>query len=146
MLRGLVAVEVALATSLLALGVLSVNSLQGLLRQDPGFDTSDLLTFQLNLPETKYQDDASKRLFFERLMGELRALPGVETASAVQTLPLAGSNSWRGVTVEGIPLEEPARRQSVGYMQVEDQYFEALDIPVLRGRTLASPTSPRAPT
>jgi putative ABC transport system permease protein len=138
MLRGLVAAEVALATSLLALGLLSVRSLQDLLRQDPGFDTSDLLTFQLNLPETKYPDDASKRLFFDRLMGELRALPGVATVSAVQTLPLSGSNSWRGVTVEGIPLEEPSRRQSVGYMQIEDQYFEALDIPLLRGRALGA--------
>ena len=50
-------------------------------------------------------------------------------------MPLAGSNSWRGITVEGIPLEEPEKRQSVGYMQVEDQYFEALDIPLLRGRS-----------
>ncbi len=136
LLRSLVTAEVALATSLLALGLLSVSSLQDLLRQDPGFDTSDVLTFQLNLPETKYPDEAPRRLFFERLMDELRALPGVEATSAVQTLPLAGSNSWRGLVVEGIPLEEPDRRQSVGYMQVEDQYFETLDVAVLRGRTL----------
>ena len=71
-------------------------------------------------------------------MDELRALPGVEAASAVQTLPLAGSNSWRGLVVEGIPLEEPDRRQSVGYMQIEDQYFETLDVPVLRGRTFGA--------
>ena len=138
LLRGLVTAEVALATSLLALGLLSVDSLQDLLRQDPGFDTSDVLTFQLNLPETKYPDEAPRRLFFERLMDELRALPGVEAASAVQTLPLAGSNSWRGLVVEGIPLEEPERRQSVGYMQIEDQYFETLDLPVLRGRTFGA--------
>ena len=124
--------------SLLALGLLTVRSLQDLLRQDPGFDTSDVLTFQLNLPLTKYPEEASRRLFFERLMDDLRALPGVEAASAVQTLPLAGSNSWRGITVEGIPLEEPEKRQSVGYMQIEDEYFEALDIPVLRGRSFAA--------
>ena len=57
MLRVLVGAEVALATSLLALGLLTVRSLQDLLRQDPGFDTSDVLTFQLNLPETKYPED-----------------------------------------------------------------------------------------
>jgi putative ABC transport system permease protein len=138
LLAGLVAGEVALATALLALGVLSVRSLQDLLRQDPGFDVSDLLTFQLNLPETKYPEPASRTLFFDRLLDELRALPGVDAASAVETLPLAGSNSWRGVTVEGIPLEEPDRRQSVGYMQIEDQYFEALDIPLVSGRTIGA--------
>jgi putative ABC transport system permease protein len=135
LLGSLVAAEVALATALLALGVLSVRSLQDLLRQDPGFDVSDLLTFQLNLPETKYPEAAPRTLFLERLMDELRALPGVGAVSAVQTLPLAGSNSWRGVTVEGIPLEEPDQRQSVGFMQIEDQYFETLDIPLRRGRT-----------
>ena len=136
LLRGLVTAEVALATTLLALGVLTVRSFQDMAHQDPGFDIADLLTFQLNLPETKYPDDASRSLFFERLMDELRALPGVSAATAVQTLPLSGSNSWRGVVVEGIPLEDPDERESVGFMLIEDQYFEALDIPVLRGRTL----------
>jgi len=65
LLRGLVAAEVALATALVALGVLSVRSLQETLRQDPGFDTSDLLTFQVNLPETKYPEPPSRILFFE---------------------------------------------------------------------------------
>jgi putative ABC transport system permease protein len=138
LLASLVAAEVELATALLALGVLSVRSLQDLLRQDPGFDVSDLLTFQLNLPETKYTDPAPRTLFFERLMSELLALPGIGAVSAVQTLPLAGSNTWCGVTVEGIPLEEPEHRQSVGFMQIQDQYFEALDIPLLRGRTFTA--------
>ena len=138
LLRGLVAAEVALATALVALGVLSVRSLQETLRQDPGFDTSDLLTFQVNLPETKYPEPPSRILFFDRLLDELRTLPGAPTVTAVQTLPLAGSNSWRGVTVEGIPLEAPDRRESVGYLQVQDQYFEALDIPLLQGRSFGA--------
>jgi putative ABC transport system permease protein len=136
LLRTLVTAEVALATTLLALGVISVRSIQDLLRQDPGFDVSDLLTFRLDLPETKYPDTPARALFFDRLMAELRALPGVNAASAVQTLPLSGSNSWRGVTVEGIPLEDPDDRQSVGYMSIHDRYFDALDIAVLRGRPL----------
>jgi putative ABC transport system permease protein len=138
LLRGLVAAEVALATTLVALGVLTVRSVQELLRQDPGFHHADLLTFQLNLPETKYPDSPSRAAFFRRLLDELRALPGVETASAVQTLPLSGSNSWRGVTVEGIPLPAPDERESVGYLQVGDQYFETLDVAVLRGRSLSA--------
>jgi predicted permease len=54
----------------------------------------------------------------------------------VQTLPLAGSNSWRGITVEGVPLENFEDRKSVGYLVIEDQYFAALDVPVLHGRAL----------
>jgi putative ABC transport system permease protein len=134
LLRGLVAAEVGLALALLALGILMVRSFEGMLREDPGFHTADLLTARLTLPESKYPDDASRNAFFDRVLEDLRAMQGVESATAVHTLPLGGSNSWRGFTVEGRPVDDPEGRESIGYLIAREDYFEALDIPLLQGR------------
>jgi putative ABC transport system permease protein len=83
--RALVLAEVALGFVLLAGSGLMVRTFVGLLRADPGFRPSNVLTFQVGLAGGNYPDDAAGQRFFRTLRDEVRAVPGVESAGAVST-------------------------------------------------------------
>src|SRR5262249_37329443 len=86
----LVISEVALAVILLVGAGLMLRSLQRVLNQDPGFDTSNLLTLGLSAPEKAYPDGAQQQELQRRLLKEIQALPGVKDVAAVSIVPLSG--------------------------------------------------------
>ena len=113
-----------------------VRSFQSLMSADPGFNTEQMLTLRVSLPEVTYPEPQERHAFYNQTLQNLRTLPGVQSASTVQTLPLDGSNSWSGVTFEGRAIEDPRDRPSIGYLSIHDDYFETLRIPLIRGRDL----------
>ena len=126
----LVIVEVALAVILLASTALAIEGLTRLLDTNPGFRPDHLLTARVPL-DGPYRDSTQARLVEERLLNEIRAIPGVEHASFVDFAPLSGTNNFNDITIEG---GDPAKPINVGTIMVGPSYLEALGIPLLSGR------------
>jgi putative ABC transport system permease protein len=130
----LVVTQVALALVLLVGAGLFMKSLNRLRSVDPGFNPKNLLTMRVTLPGRKYDADSKMMDFFSRAVEQLRALPGVEAAGAINTLPFAGPHSGTSVEVEGQPKLPPGQELGTGICVTEANYFQAMQIPLKRGR------------
>ena len=104
-LRGLLLVaEVALSLVLLVGATLLLRSFARLTGVDPGFQPEHVLSFSVTLPQTTYPDDRHRTKFFGRLLDTLRAMPGVQAAGMVQTMPIR-NDYMPSFTIEGRPFE-----------------------------------------
>jgi putative ABC transport system permease protein len=130
----LVVTQVALALVLLVGAALFMKSLSRLQSVDPGFNSNNLLTMRINLPGRKYDTDPKLMDFFNRTAEQLRALPGVVAVGAINTLPFAGPHSGTRLQVEGQPKLPPGHELSTGICVTDANYFQAMEIPLKRGR------------
>jgi predicted permease len=129
--------ETALGLILLVGAGLLISSFQRILRVNPGFDPTHLLTFRVAVPDARYDDEHRVQLF-NQLTAKLRTQPGVEAASAAFPTPLSGGNIRISFSIEGRPVskgDEPSERVSL----VAADFFQTMRIPLLRGRDFASP-------
>jgi putative ABC transport system permease protein len=131
---GLVVGQMALAMMLLAGAGLLIRSFVQLRHVDPGFSSESALTFRIALPVSAYEEEARKTAFFEELTTRLAALPGVRSVGAVTGLPLAGTNFNISFVVEGRPPIPPPQQPSLEVRMATPGYFQAMGIPVRRGR------------
>lgn len=135
--HGLVIAETALAVLLLAGAALLMKSFVRLQSVDPGFDTENLLSFRLGLPEVGYGEPDQARRFYHELLERIEGLPGVVAADAATGLPLTGYDySITVYTLDGAratPDNEPLLQVRV----VTSGYFANLGIPIVRGREFA---------
>jgi putative ABC transport system permease protein len=129
----LVALEVALSLVLLVGAGLMVRSLWELRGVDPGFDPRGVLTMTVALPETRYPLPAERDAFAERVLERLRALPGVLSAAAVDSLPLTGG-STQPVVIAGRPAGLAAEQPEVAVRRASPGYLRAMRIRLERGR------------
>jgi putative ABC transport system permease protein len=130
----LVVVEVATTLILLIGAGLMIRSFYLLQKVNPGFSHEHLTSFSISLPEKKYATEEARASFYNRLLENIRALPGVESAAAASGLPL-GNNGWQtGFVVEGQPLPPREQTPLMEACLVTPDYFKAMNIPVLRGR------------
>ncbi len=137
----LVALEVALAVVLMSGAGLLVRSLSRLVNVDPGFTAEGVATMGISLPGPKYETPPPRIAFFNRLVDEVTALPGVEAAGAVSYLPMVGLGSATGFEVVGRP-KPPAGQEPVADVRiVSGDYFGAMRIPLLKGRLFRSTDS-----
>src|SRR5439155_10356621 len=88
LLSTLVVVEVALAIILLVGAGLMTRSFAQLMRVSPGFEPANLLAVQIYLPVTKYKTGAERSRFYVEAINRIGALPGVQSAAGVSTLPM----------------------------------------------------------
>ncbi len=138
----LIVAQVALSLTLVVGAGLLVESLRRINGIDPGFDPSGVVTVRLYLSPPAYPSDVDIWNAYSRILAGVRAIPGVTAAGMSEELPVEGSF---GCTVQG--FEEPAvyehlRRAGqstcAGQERATPGYFEALGIPVLRGRALTA--------
>ncbi len=142
--RGLVVAEVALALMLLTGAGLLTRSFARLQGVDPGFDARGVLTLTLALPEAKYATDAQRRAFFDALLPRVAAAPGVRAVGAVSDIPFGPGGGTSSFAVEGYQ-PPPGQPGPWGDFRVATPgYFEALRIPLRRGRLFAEPDGPGA--
>ena len=137
MRRGMVVVQVALSLVLLTAGGLVVRSFEHLLRAQPGFDPSGVLTLRVQLSPAFYPDDTSAMVMHERLEQELLAIPGVESVGATDALPLSADANQSGVRFPDSPAntgEDGHDAPLVDYLAIRDGYLETMGIRVLDGR------------
>ncbi len=139
--KALVVTEMALALVLLVSSALLVQGFARIRIADMGFDRSDVLTLQTVLPEGQYPDSASTNAFYLRTKARLEALPGVRTVGATDALPLQGYSGTYYV-LGGQDFADPSLRRIVGFKYVLPGYFDALDVPILRGRSVLESDGP----
>jgi putative ABC transport system permease protein len=147
--------EIALAMVLLISAGLMLNSLLRLQRVNPGFDSSNLLTMTLELPEGgRYMQrvpggDMERAMpqvtsFYQQLVERVSALPGVESVGTITGLP--GHSSQRhSFSIIGHPASPPDQRPDAGYTECSPSIFQTLKIPLKKGRYLDQRDSGSAP-
>ena len=131
--NGLVIGEVALALVLLICAGLLIQTFAKLSRVQPGLRTERLLTASLQLPSASYPKNENVIAFYDRFLERLRALPEVESASAIVPLPLSGSNMVTDFDIEEHPLPEGQRPGSPVHL-IGTDYFKTTGIPLQQGR------------
>jgi predicted permease len=130
----LVVAEVALALVLLIGAGLLIQSLRHLNAVDAGFNTKNLLTFQVFAPPARYENGSRRGLLFQQVTDRLSSLPGVEAVSAINHLPLVGDIWNFGYQVAGRSAAPPGQGNSAAYRVVRPGYFHTMQIPILQGR------------
>ena len=131
--RTLVVTEFAIALVLLVSAGLLLRSLQRLFAIDPGFDAAQLLTMQVQESGHRFDDDSARARFFTQALEAVRQVPGVRSAAFTSQLPLSGDFESYGVQFAA----DPNDNTEVGLRYaVSPGYFEAMRIPLRRGRLL----------
>jgi len=129
----LVVGEIALALVLLVGSSLFVRSFLKLQNASGGFDTAHLLTMRIYLPGERYEEPGPKTRRVEDVVRRLEALPGIEAVGVSNTIPLGGGGSGGGLVLDGRPFER-GEEPGIFWTGVTPHFFQALDVPVLRGR------------
>lgn len=143
MVRSLVAVEVALALLLVVGAGLMVRSFWHLYQVDPGFRPEGVLGVKLAVPSARYHGRADVLAFWDRFQEALEARPGIERAGLVGHLPLAGTSWSSQFQAEGWPPDRVGIE--ILHRRADRGYFEALEIPLVRGRLFERTDGPDDP-
>ncbi|HEV2885146.1 MAG TPA: ABC transporter permease [Pyrinomonadaceae bacterium] len=130
----LVVIESAVAVVLLIGAGLLIRSFVELQNTNPGFDAQNVLTMRVDLPREKYPNPEKAGNFFSQLEDRVESLPGVETVGFITELPLSGQPNDSPFTVEGRPPAGPDQRMGADFRRVNQNYLQAMRIPLLRGR------------
>ncbi len=141
--RGLVTAQFALATMLLVVAGLFIQSLRNVSGVELGIRTQDVVTFRLWPGLNNYGDERTNALY-ERVEAELAAQPGVTATTAASIQVLAGDSWGTDVMVEGFEAG-PDTNRSTRFNQVGTEYFRTLGIPLLAGRTFTESDVREAP-
>ena len=137
LLHSLVIAEVALTSVLLVGAGLMLTSFAHLLRVDPGFSPKRVTTFQFGLPPLKYPDANRQKAFYQDLVARVRALPGTRAAGGSLSLPVNRQSMTSPLIIEGEPETRSSGSNAVQYTTLLGDYFSAMGIPVLQGRSFA---------
>ena len=133
--KALVVAEVALALVMLSGAGLIIKSFQDMQENDPGFAIENLLTFQLTLPASRYDDDARVSDFYRRLSAELTSVLGVRGAAVTNHQPSTMFPAKTPYALEGEDISLEEMQKTASFIIVSSTYFETLGVPTLVGRT-----------
>jgi predicted permease len=141
--RGLVVAEVALTVVLLAGAGLFLKSFDRIMKVEPGFDPSNLISFSVALPPSGYESVDSLLAFYGPLEERLASLPGVTSATVSSGLPL-GQNGWQtDLFVAGRgDITDPKNWASTEFAIVSPSYFRTLGMKVLSGGVFSETDAP----
>ncbi|MGH9815260.1 MAG: ABC transporter permease [Candidatus Acidiferrales bacterium] len=130
----LVLSEVALSVILLVGAGLMLRSLWHMLQVDRGFHTDNTHAMSLSLPSQKYREAADVRSFYGRMLEDVRALPGVESAALTTGVFMEALPNSTVFTIEGRPPDPPGQFIEVPFDMVSVGYFETLQVAPVAGR------------
>jgi putative ABC transport system permease protein len=129
-----VAAEVALALLLLVGATLTIRSLSRLQEVNPGFNPASVLTANILLPRSSYAEPTRRASFFKTLLERVTAMPGVESAGMVSSLPFGGSKSGQDIFyAEGAAPLHPGDRPIAFVRTIDPAYFQTLQVRLIRG-------------
>jgi putative ABC transport system permease protein len=132
----LVTVEVGASVVLLVCSGLLVRAMLRLQQVDPGFRPEAVITMRTALPLPQYDSVARRATFYQRVLTEVRALPGVSSAAYISGLPMAMQGGIWAVTVPGRPVVVNDDENSASLRFATPHFFSALGIPLRKGRDL----------
>lgn len=130
----LVVSQVSLAFLLLVGSGLLVASFLRAVGVNPGFQSEGVLTGQFTLPDVRYPENAQVHTFVDSLLRDVRALPGVQSAGVTNILPFSDDNNSSAIEIVGRDLGPGGLPPVPCWTNVDGDYFEAMGIPLLRGR------------
>ena len=132
----LVVAEVALALVLLVSAGLLFRSLRELVSISPGFVAQGVTIAQVQAVGSRFQENAVAVRFFDGVAAAVSAIPGVTHVGQTNQLPLSGELQRYGVNAEYAPAQDPSLDGSAYRYAVTPEYFDAMRIPLRRGRLL----------
>jgi predicted permease len=142
--RSLVVAQVAFTFVLLAGAGLLLATFRHVLEVDPGFVSEHVLTASVSLPSARYADDDARRAFTDEALRRLRALPGVVTAGATDTIPFGDQHNDSVILAEGYAMRPGESLISPTAVDVTPGYFEAMGVRLVRGRFFEEGDGPRS--
>jgi putative ABC transport system permease protein len=145
LLSGLVVAEIALALVLLTGAGLMINSLLRLQRVELGYETKNILTMQLALPEAKYPNNRREQVvgFYQQLVDRVKNLPGVQQVGVTTALPLTNSGWGKLFRREDRPAPKAIQEMpATQYRHVSADYFNTLGMRIISGRALSERDAP----
>ncbi|HEU4795249.1 MAG TPA: FtsX-like permease family protein, partial [Pyrinomonadaceae bacterium] len=143
--RLLVISEVALALMLLVGGGLMVRSFARLRAVDPGFNPDNLLTLTVSLAGSAHSTAPKRVAFFNELLQRVDSVPGVQEASAINHLPLAGDMWTIPFAIEGRPAPAPGEKQAAVSRVIRPDYFRTMGATLLKGRDFTLQDTDKSP-
>ena len=141
--RALVTVQVALTVIVLAAGTLFLRNLWRAHAISPGFDVRHTVRADVNLPPAAYQDVARKRAYVAAGLRALSAIPGIQAVAAARIIPFNDATTF-GVSVTPADTGQKVRAH-FHWNAVSPDYFRAMSIPILAGRTFTPGSHPAQP-
>lgn len=136
--RGLVVVQVAMATALLSAAGLFLHKLYNLSQVPLGFASQNILTFELSPVKAAYPDTTSVQVLAQRVVERLRRMPGVIEAAATTNLPAGGPRGQFNMDMH-LPGNKSFGAQ---YRGVEPGFFQLFNIRLLEGRSFERTVPP----
>ncbi|MEJ7618401.1 MAG: ABC transporter permease, partial [Pyrinomonadaceae bacterium] len=144
--RTLIVSEIAITLVLLIGAALILRSFQNLQQVKLGFDARNVLTAELRLQGTKYEDARGRKDFFQTLLARLEAQPGVEAAGAILIRPLEGAIGWEvDYAIEGQSVSEAKNNPMGNYEVITPGYFRSMNLPLRAGRDFTAQDTADAP-
>jgi putative ABC transport system permease protein len=140
-----VVAQLALSMVLLIGAALLLQSFKNLLDVNPGFRPENVLMGKILLPESRYDNNAQVRSFYERSLERVRGLPGVQAAESSQAPPFSGDSLGATFMVEG---QEPKVGEPAKAAQLRDAtpgYFASMGMPILKGRSFQTSDTETSP-
>lgn len=138
----LVVAQVMIAMVLLVCAGLMIQGFVNLAKIYQGFEPANVLKVEITLPEKEYSDKAKVRTFYQQLVHQTAALPGVHNAALVTNPPASNVDSETTVfTIEGRPELKASGQQSADLQIASADYFAALKIRLIAGRLLSDADS-----
>ena len=129
-----VVLEITLAVPLLISAGLMLRSSLLLQNIDRGMNLQNVLTMQVSLPKAKYSTAQQTANFYHQTLQRIQSEPGVESATAVNALPLTNMQDATAITIEGVAPPPPGQEITVAYRVIDQNYFRTMSIPLLAGR------------
>jgi putative ABC transport system permease protein len=143
----LVVTEIALSFTLMIGALLLIRSFVQLTQRSLGFQPEGVLALEAFPSQSQYPAKDPKKLqtFIDQSIANLSRVPGVESASAVNFLPLTGFWGQEKFTIEGRPLPSPGAEPVADEQIISPDYFSTMQIPLLRGRPFTAGDDSGAP-
>jgi hypothetical protein len=132
--RILVASQVALAVVALTGAALVAMSFMRLRDATIGFEPQNVLTWRVAPPASRYADPPARSALYRRVLERLADLPGIQSAGAINILPITDADQSMPITAPGSSVTDPAQPAVVKFRAASPGYFGALGVPVLRCR------------
>ncbi len=130
----LVVSEVALSLVLLIGAGLMIRTLLELQNVKPGFDSNNVLTLSVSVPANKFATPVAEINFFSDAFQRIRAIPGVDSTGAIDSLPLGDGGSHQPFSVEGRPVLPMSEQPEVDVRLISAGYLRSMHVPVVAGR------------
>jgi predicted permease len=130
----LVVAEISFAVILLVGAGLLIRSFMQLQQVSPGFQPRGVLAMQVSLPAHKYGEAAQRAAFDRQMLEQVRAVPGVQNAATITTLPMSGWNQSGSFRIEGKPVARNESSPHGDRWHASDGYFQTMGIQLVKGR------------